>query len=60
MFMCFVIFASLGQFALKNGDGTNNQGVGYAMIIFSCLFIAAFASTWGKSSDLSVVTGTAL
>ncbi|KIV78776.1 hypothetical protein PV11_06386 [Exophiala sideris] len=47
MFMCFVIFASLGQFALKNADGTNNQGVGYAMIIFSCLFIAAFASTWG-------------
>jgi len=47
MFVCFLIFASLGQFALKNADGSNNQSIGYAMIIFSCLFIAAFASTWG-------------
>ncbi|EXJ85317.1 MFS transporter, SP family, sugar:H+ symporter [Capronia epimyces CBS 606.96] len=47
MFMCFLIFASLGQFALHNGDGSNNQTIGYVMIIFSCLFIAAFASTWG-------------
>ncbi|KIX94461.1 uncharacterized protein Z520_09847 [Fonsecaea multimorphosa CBS 102226] len=47
MFMCFMIFASLGQFALQDNDGTNNQTIGYVMIIFSCLFIAAFASTWG-------------
>ena len=48
MFMCFLVFASCGQFALENADGTNNQSIGYVMIIFSCLFIAAFASTWGK------------
>ncbi len=45
--MCFLVFASCGQFALENADGTNNQSIGYVMIIFSCLFIAAFASTWG-------------
>ncbi|KIW67094.1 hypothetical protein PV04_06367 [Phialophora macrospora] len=47
MFMCFLVFASCGQFALRNADGTNSQSIGYVMIIFSCLFIAAFASTWG-------------
>jgi SP family sugar:H+ symporter-like MFS transporter len=47
MFMCFLVFASLGHFALENGDGTTSQGVGYAMITFSCLFIAGFAMTWG-------------
>jgi SP family sugar:H+ symporter-like MFS transporter len=47
MFMCFLVFASLGHFALDNGDGTTSQGVGYAMITFACLFIAGFASTWG-------------
>lgn len=47
MFMCFLVFASLGHFALENSDGTQSQGVGYAMIVFACLFIAAFASTWG-------------
>jgi SP family sugar:H+ symporter-like MFS transporter len=33
--MCFLVFASLGQ------------GVGYAMIIFACLFISGYAMTWG-------------
>lgn len=47
MFVCFLIFASLGQFSLENDDGSNNQTIGYVMIVFACLFIAAFASTWG-------------
>ncbi|OAK96052.1 general substrate transporter [Phaeosphaeriaceae sp. SRC1lsM3a] len=47
MFMCFLVFASLGHFALPNGDGTTNQGIGYAMIVFACLFISGFAMTWG-------------
>ncbi|KAF2833876.1 general substrate transporter [Ophiobolus disseminans] len=47
MFMCFLVFASLGHFALPNDDGTSNQGIGYAMIVFACLFISAFAMTWG-------------
>jgi SP family sugar:H+ symporter-like MFS transporter len=47
MAVCFLIFASLGHFKLNNADGTSNQSIGYAMIVFACLFIAAFASTWG-------------
>ncbi|KAH7085159.1 general substrate transporter [Paraphoma chrysanthemicola] len=47
MFMCFLVFASLGHFALPNDDGTSNQGIGYAMIVFACLFISGFAMTWG-------------
>lgn len=47
MFVCFIIFASLGKFKLARADGTNDPTVGGVMIAFSCLFIAAFASTWG-------------
>lgn len=47
MFMCFMVFASMGHFMLNNDDGTQNATAGYVMIIFACLFIAAFASTWG-------------
>ena len=47
MFVCFMVFASLGRFKLTHPDGTNDPAIGGAMIAFSCLFIAAFASTWG-------------
>lgn len=47
MFMWFLVFASLGHFALEGDDGMSSQGVGYAMITFACLFIAGFAMTWG-------------
>ncbi|CAK1358279.1 unnamed protein product [Cercospora beticola] len=47
MFMCFMVFASLGYFELERPDGTNRSNIGMVMIIFACLFIAAFASTWG-------------
>jgi SP family sugar:H+ symporter-like MFS transporter len=52
MFMCFMVFASLGYFELEEGVDANgqpvyNQTIGYVMIVFACLFIAAFASTWG-------------
>ncbi|USW58232.1 Putative major facilitator, sugar transporter, major facilitator superfamily [Septoria linicola] len=43
----FLIYASLGQFALTNSDGTNDQIIGYLMIVFACLFIFVFAATWG-------------
>ena len=46
MFCMFLIFASLGHFAL-GPEGNQSQSVGYGMIIVACLFIAAFASTWG-------------
>ncbi|KJX96670.1 MFS monosaccharide transporter like protein [Zymoseptoria brevis] len=52
MFMCFMVFASLGNSALQsgtdaNGDPIYDSTIGYVMIVFACLFIAAFASTWG-------------
>jgi SP family sugar:H+ symporter-like MFS transporter len=47
MFMCFMVFASLGYFALEDENGNNRVSIGYVMIVFACLFIAAFASTWG-------------
>ncbi|EME78315.1 uncharacterized protein MYCFIDRAFT_36929 [Pseudocercospora fijiensis CIRAD86] len=47
MFMCYLVFASLGYFALEDENGNNRQSIGYVMIVFACLFIAAFASTWG-------------
>ena len=49
--LCFLVFASLGRFKLNSPagdrDGPANQAVGYVMIVFACLFIASFASTWG-------------
>ncbi|KAK4612339.1 High-affinity fructose transporter ght6 [Fulvia fulva] len=47
MFMCFMVFASMGYFELEAPDGSNRTSIGYVMIVFACLFIAAFASTWG-------------
>ncbi|KAF2872686.1 general substrate transporter [Massariosphaeria phaeospora] len=49
MFMCFMVFASLGHFALDQEDPSRTQSIGYVMIIFACLFIAAFAMTWGPT-----------
>jgi len=47
MFVCFLVFASLGHFALNKSNGSGSPGIGYAMIIFACLFIVGFAMTWG-------------
>lgn len=44
---CFLIFASVGAFALDNKTPQNTPKPGAAMIVFACLFIVAFASTWG-------------
>ena len=46
MFVCFMIFASIGHFELEKDNG-NNKSAGYVMIIFACLFILAYATTWG-------------
>lgn len=45
MFVCFMIFASIGHFELEKDNG-NNKSAGYVMIIFACLFILAYATTW--------------
>lgn len=47
MFMCFMIFASVGHFSLNQTDPQATPSAGKAMIVFACFFIAAFASTWG-------------
>lgn len=47
MFVCFMIFASVGHFALDRTTPQNTPHAGKAMIVFACLFILGFASTWG-------------
>ncbi|KAF2763918.1 general substrate transporter [Teratosphaeria nubilosa] len=45
MFMCFMIYSFSGHFLLHEGKDTKTAGD--LLIVFSCLFIAAFATTWG-------------
>jgi len=47
MFACFMVFASVGSFALDQENPQNTPGASVAMIVFACLFILGFASTWG-------------
>jgi MFS transporter, SP family, sugar:H+ symporter len=47
MFVCFLIFASVGHFALNQDDPSQTQSASTAMIVFACLFILGFATTWG-------------
>ncbi|OCL06294.1 general substrate transporter [Glonium stellatum] len=50
MSVCFLIFASVGHFLLDQEDPTRTPTAGTVMVVFACLFIAAFASTWGPMS----------
>lgn len=47
--MCFLVFASVGQFLFKDAaDGSPTAKTsGTVMIVFACLFIVSFAMTWG-------------
>lgn len=47
MFICFLIFASVGHFALDRENPSNTQSASTAMIVFACFFIFGFATTWG-------------
>ena len=47
MFVCFLIFASVGHFALDLTNPANTKGAGTALIVFACLFILGYATTWG-------------
>ncbi|KIN01525.1 hypothetical protein OIDMADRAFT_54639 [Oidiodendron maius Zn] len=47
MFVCFMIFASVGHFSLDRNNPQSTPHSGTAMIVFACLFILGFASTWG-------------
>jgi len=43
----FLVFASVGAFSLNNTDPMMTPKSGTAMIVFACLFIAFYATTWG-------------
>jgi SP family sugar:H+ symporter-like MFS transporter len=47
--MCFLVFASVGQFLFKDApEGSSTAKTsGTVMIVFACLFIVGFATTWG-------------
>lgn len=47
--MCFLVFASVGQFLFKDAEEGSPMAKtsGTVMIVFACLFIVGFASTWG-------------
>ncbi|KAM0420285.1 hypothetical protein ACHAPT_011946 [Fusarium lateritium] len=47
MFISFLVFASVGHFALDRETPENTKSAGIAMIVMACLFILGFATTWG-------------
>ncbi|KAI9045823.1 sugar porter family MFS transporter [Aspergillus affinis] len=47
MFICFMIWASVGHFVLDNENPQNTPQAGTAMIVFTCFFIVGFSTTWG-------------
>ncbi|KAI6780694.1 Hexose transporter-like protein [Emericellopsis cladophorae] len=47
MFVCFMIFASVGHFSLDLKNPQNTPSAGIALIVFASLFILGFATTWG-------------
>jgi SP family sugar:H+ symporter-like MFS transporter len=47
MFICFMVFASVGHFSLDRTTPSNTPSAGIAMVVFACFFILGFASTWG-------------
>jgi SP family sugar:H+ symporter-like MFS transporter len=47
MFVCFMIFASVGHFSLDIENPTNTPGPGIALIVFAALFVLGYATTWG-------------
>ncbi|KAK9369867.1 general substrate transporter [Lipomyces kononenkoae] len=47
MFMCFLVFAFVGHFKLNHENPAATPQAGAVLVVFSCLFIVAFAATWG-------------
>lgn len=47
MFICFMVYASVGHFSLNLQDPPATPGAGKAMVVFACLFITGYATTWG-------------
>jgi SP family sugar:H+ symporter-like MFS transporter len=47
MCMCFLIYSFVGHFVLSATDPLSTPQAGSVLIVFTCLFIVAFATTWG-------------
>jgi len=47
MFVCFLIFASVGHFLLDIETPTNTPTAGIVLIVFACIFVLGYATTWG-------------
>ncbi|EEB08896.1 high-affinity fructose transporter ght6 [Schizosaccharomyces japonicus yFS275] len=52
MFVCFMVFSSVGFKSLypHGPDAPSDKTAGNVMIIFSCLYIFAFACTWAPAA----------
>lgn len=44
---CFLIYSFVGQYALSTTDPLSTPAAGSVLIVFTCIFIVAFATTWG-------------
>ncbi|THC98704.1 hypothetical protein EYZ11_001838 [Aspergillus tanneri] len=47
MFVCFMVFASVGHFSLDVKNPPATPGAGKTMVVSAFLFITGFACTWG-------------
>ncbi|EED20688.1 MFS monosaccharide transporter, putative [Talaromyces stipitatus ATCC 10500] len=47
MFVCFMIFATVGHYSLDRANPPNTPKAGTTLIVFTCFFIVGFATTWG-------------
>ncbi|KAI9162990.1 High-affinity fructose transporter ght6 [Paramyrothecium foliicola] len=47
MMVCFFVYAFVGHFSLDRENPQASPAAGAVLVAFSCLFIAAFATTWG-------------
>ncbi|KAI8635676.1 general substrate transporter [Xylariaceae sp. FL1651] len=47
MFICFLIFASVGHFLLDIQTPSNTPTAGIVLIVFAAIFIVGYATTWG-------------
>jgi SP family sugar:H+ symporter-like MFS transporter len=47
MMVCFLVYSFVGHFKLDQTNPANTPQAGNVLIVFSCLFIVAFATTWG-------------
>ncbi|KAH6662767.1 hypothetical protein B0J14DRAFT_553651 [Halenospora varia] len=44
---CFLVYSFVGRFALDATNPMATPAAGKVLIVFTCLFIVAFATTWG-------------